>query len=81
MWIAAEKIIANTGSHPAPVNPHQAAVSRDAADRCPSMAAVTPLQPPSCSMPSRPTAPSPTSTTTQWIRLVIAVPHSPPSET
>ena len=32
-------------------------------------------------MPMKPTVPNPTSTTIQWIRLVTAVPHSPPSDT
>ena len=81
VWIAAAKNMPTTGSHPAPAKPHQAASSRDAASRLAPMAAVTSGQPPSWSMPIRPTQSRPTSTTVQWIRLVTAVPHSPPRET
>ena len=79
--MAAEKIIAKTGSQPAPTKPHQTASLRAAAARCPPTAAVTASQPPSCAMPIRPTESRPTSTTVQWIRFVMAVPQSPPSET
>ena len=78
---AAAKNMPTTGSHPAPANPHHAASSTDAAARWTPTAAVTSDQPPSWPMPVTPTQPRPASTTVQWIRLVTAVPHSPPSET
>jgi len=62
---AAAKNIPNTGSQPAPTNPHQVASFRDASARCSPIVAVTVLHPPSCPMPMTPTAANPTSTTVQ----------------